>query len=524
MSVFGAGREGTMDFWQTLGSYLWQTETPWVMGMVVLLVLLVWRVLPEDRRVLGRTLLYYLLCFPGLFVAGLMHAVGLRGAAGTMFEVCALVTGIAVIRLWGLVLFGAVLPLVRLRPPRIVQDILITIAYVAWGMVRLRYAGMNLSGIVTTSAVITAVLAFSMQDTLGNILGGLALQLDKSVQVGDWVKIGDVSGRVTDIRWRSASVMTRGSETVVLPNSLLMKSELMVVGRRGAEPAPWRRWIWFNVLLDTPPTKVLDVVHAAIRGADMECVAKEPEPSCVLMDFDSGGFGRYALRYWLTDPAKDDPTDSLVRIHVLAALQRAGIRIAVPESRQYYVQEGAEYRSETRSREMARRLGALRRIDLFAKLHDDELRVVADGLTYSPFAAGEVMTRQGNVAHWLYIVSSGEAEVFLEVYGQERRSLAVLGEGSFFGEMGLMTGEPRSATVVARTDVECFRLDKGTFEQVLRSRPAIAEEITQILASRRGEQETARTDAAGRRESQVMAEGRSMLLGKIRSFFGLGPE
>ena len=509
-----------MGFWRTVGSYAWQTETPYVLGMVALLVLLVWRFCPPDRRILGRSLLFYLLCFPGQVLAGLANLAGLAGTAETLHQAFALVAGITVIRMWGLALFGLLLPLVRLRPPRIVQDILLTVGYIAWGLARLRYAGMDLSGIVTTSAVITAVLAFSMQDTLGNILGGLALQLDKSVRIGDWVKIGDVSGRVTDIRWRSTTVETRNVELVVLPNSMLMKSQFTVVGRRGDESAGWRRWVWFNVPLSVTPGRVLEVVTGALRDTSIPHVAADPAPNCVLMAFDRG-YCRYAVRYYLTEPLRDDPTDSLVRTHTLAALQRAGIRLAVPEQSVHVVQEGEEHRADVRTKEMGRRLRALRRIDLFAGLHEDELRIIAEGLTYAPFAAAETVTRQRNIAHWLYVIAAGEAEVFLEVYGQERRSLAVLQEGSFFGEMGLMTGEPRSATVVARTDVECYRLDKATFEQVLRARPAIAEEITQILAARRGALETVRTDAAGGRASQVMGEQRTLILGRIRRFFGL---
>ena len=80
------------------------------------------------------------------------------------------------------------------------HPIVLILDYVAWGMVRLRYAGPALSGIIATSEVITAVLAFSMQDTLGNILGGIALQLDDSLGVGDWIKVDDITSRVVDIR------------------------------------------------------------------------------------------------------------------------------------------------------------------------------------------------------------------------------------------------------------------------------------------------------------------------------------
>ena len=117
------------------------------------------------------------------------------------------------------------------------------------GLVRLRYAGLDLGSIVATSAMITAVVAFAMQDTLGNILGGLALQMDNSIEIGDWIKVDDISGRVVDIRWRSTLVETRNWETVVFPNSQLMKNKFLVLGRRTDQPVQWRRWVWFNVSL-----------------------------------------------------------------------------------------------------------------------------------------------------------------------------------------------------------------------------------------------------------------------------------
>lgn len=73
-------------------------------------------------------------------------------------------------------LFRLILPLCRISLVRILEDLAELAGYCAWLMIYLHAAGLDLSGIVTTSAVMTAVLAFSMQDTLGNILGGLAQQ------------------------------------------------------------------------------------------------------------------------------------------------------------------------------------------------------------------------------------------------------------------------------------------------------------------------------------------------------------
>src|SRR5690606_11209689 len=170
--------------------------------------------------------------------------------------------------------------------------------------------------------------------TLGNVLGGLALQTDESIQVDDWIKVGEVNGRVVDIRWRYTAIETRNGETVLLPNGVLLKNQVMVLGRRKGKPRAWRRWIFFHVDYRHPPPEVLACVEAAVRTGDIPAVAKDPPPNVVLMDLGES-WGRYAVRYWLTDLANDDPTDGLVRQRVFFALQRAGMRLALPKHAVY---------------------------------------------------------------------------------------------------------------------------------------------------------------------------------------------
>ena len=170
-------------------------------------------------------------------------------------------------------------------------------------------------------------------------------------------------------------------------------------------------------------------------------------------------------------------------------------------------------------REVERRLTALDPMDLFTSLTEAERRIIAERLTYSPFAQGEIITRQGNVAHWLYILTAGEADIVIDAEGNERRFINTLGAGSFFGEAGLLTGAPRSATVVARTNVECYRLDRNSFETVLKARPEIAEQMSHVMASRQGALAAAIAghDATARDHASRSAE----LLSRIRGFFGL---
>ena len=204
--------------------------------------------------------------------------------------------------------------------------------YVLWGMVRLSAAGVELSGLVTTSAVITAVLAFAMQDTLGNILGGLALQLDDSFEIGDWLRLDDISGRVVQSQWRFTALLTRNGERVVVSNGQLMKSKFSVIGAAEDGTAAWRRWVWFAIDDKVSPSAVIATAELALADAEIPNVARTPPPSC------------------------------------LAMRQPEGWRIALPDQSVHLVQDDDARRDAAWQRELARREKALSSIDLFASL------------------------------------------------------------------------------------------------------------------------------------------------------------
>jgi hypothetical protein len=470
-----------------------------------------------DRPAVQRTLLFLLASLAAQLLGAALERAEVEAGALAL-GAAILATGLALIRLAGLLLFRFLLPLAGTRPPRIVEDIVLVAAYAGWCLVRLRLAGMDLGSLVTTSAVLTAVIAFAMQDTLGNVLGGLFLELDRSIAVGDWIRLDDISGRVEDIRWRHTAIRTRNGERVIVPNSALMKSRFSVIGNPDAEPMRWRRWIWFDVGFDVRAQKVVAAAEQALDGAEVANVLPEPRADCALMEI-KGDVCRYALRYWLSDPRCDDATDSLVRQHLIAALRRAGIAPAMASYVVHEVKESGKRQAALQAHEVEERIGALRAVKLFAPLEEGELRALAGHLVAAPFAAGDVITRQGAVAHWLYLLVDGQADVWLDTPGMQRRRVATLEPGSVFGEMGMMTGAPRRATVTAKSDVACYRLDKAGFEGILRARPALAEELSRVLASRTGDLAKALDGASAATGTAQPRHG--FLLDQIRAFFGL---
>jgi CRP-like cAMP-binding protein len=336
---------------------------------------------------------------------------------------------------------------------------------------------------------------------------------------------------VRSIRWRHTVIETRDWSTIIVPNAALLGSNITILGKRSGGAVPQRMWVWFNVDFRFPPSQVIEVVGEAVAGSPIDGVASDPRPNVVCMDFTKEqreSFATYAVRYWLTDLAADDPTNSRVRTRIYTALRRAGIPLAVPVHTARVEIESAARVAQREKQDLEKRLAALRTVNLFRHLTEEELRTLASGMSLSVYAAGEVMTRQGAVAHWLYILTSGTAEVRANVdpdgagpLPAAPKLVAALKAPDFFGEMGLMTGEPRSADVVASTYVDCFRLGKETFERVLLARPDIVDELSEKLATRRVELIAVREGLDPGDRSSRHATERERILSGIKGFFGL---
>lgn len=430
-----------------------------------------------------------------------------------------LICGIAAINVLSVLLFDIVLR--RFNLPRILRDLLMALAYIGLGVGLLTRLGVDLTGIVTTSAVITAIIGFSLQDTLINLVGGIALEMEDTVNAGDWIRVDQYEGQIKEIRWRYTSIETRNWDTVVLPNSLLMKSPVTVIGKRAGKPRQHRMWIYFNVDFRFAPTEVIDIVEEALLAEPIENVAADPPPNCIVYDFKDS-FTYYAVRYWLTDLQRDDPTSSVVRTRIQAALKRAEIPLSIPAQGLFISSDNARHKSEKYKRELARRIDVLRGVELFHALTDEERTELADRLRVAPFVRGEAITRQGAEAHWLYVITKGAATVRISADDTElTKEIATLSCGDFFGEYAMMTGSPRAATVIAATDVECYRIDKDAFETIIKRRPEIAEDISHVLAVRRIALEAARDGLTETAAKKRLKETQGDLLKRIRGFFGI---
>jgi CRP-like cAMP-binding protein len=305
---------------------------------------------------------------------------------------------------------------------------------------------------------------------------------------------------------------------VIVPNGMLVKSTVTILGRRGAQPLQTRRRIDFFVDFRTPPTEVIAAAEGALGKEAVPGMAAQPCPHVVFMGIRDS-YAHYQARYWLYDLERDDGTDSLVRVRIYFGLRRAGIALAIPASAVFVTQETPEREARKAERDLDQKLRAIAKIDLFSGLSPELQHALADQLVLAPFAGGEPVTREGENDDGLYIIVEGDAVVRIGS-GMSEREVARLGSGQFFGEMSLMTGEARNANVVAATDLVTYRMNKAAFEAVLRGTPSLADQIAEVLATRRSALSAARDERESDRRERMETAKRD-LLGRIRGFFGL---
>jgi small-conductance mechanosensitive channel len=410
----------------------------------------------------------------------------------------------------GLLLFDVVL--VRREIPRIVRDLLQGIAYLITAAVVLTRSEVDVTKVFTASVLTTAVIGLALQETLGNVAAGLALQLERDFEVGDWITLDDrITGRIREVRWRATTVVTKNGDLMLIPNSAIARATIANFSR---PTTAHRQWIHVRVHFRHPPARVREVLVAVVRS--LSFVRADPSPDCILQEFEADA-ALYSVRYWIDDFQRGNTFDSDVRSAIWYALHRAGMEIPFP-SRNVNLTEMNEDRARRKDdEEYARRVDALARVDVFRALDAEKIDRLARRLRMVLFGPGEVILRQGDPGDSLYVVRGGSVAVRIGVLGASKE-IATLSDGQFFGEMSLMTGESRTATVVAKTDVECYIVDKEAFQEILQEKPELAGIISEILSRRQvllGQEAAASVVPTAVQKNQMLA--------RIGAFFGIKP-
>jgi small-conductance mechanosensitive channel/CRP-like cAMP-binding protein len=358
--------------------------------------------------------------------------------------------------------------------------------------------------LLTTSAVSAVVIGFALQDTLGNAFAGLAIQSERPFNIGHWIKVGDFEGRVAEVTWRATKLRTKAGNFVVLPNNIVSKEAIT----NYSEPSTQCRVeVEVGASYLSSPNMVKSVIAEAL--ANSARALKTPAPDVVLAAFDSSAIN-YRVRFWIEDYERDEAARDEVRSAIYYAFARHGIEIPWPIQVQYE-KAWDEPDPAAQVHDRGRLLGG---VDLFAGLNDEARHEIARSLRSRTFGNGESIVRQGEPGESMFIVGSGRAVVVLE---PDRREVATIETGGYFGEMSLLTGEPRTATVIARGDTVVLEIGADLFRHLAGTSPQAIEQVAVAAAARRIELDKVRATGA----ASAVADAPASLLSRMRRFLRL---
>jgi CRP-like cAMP-binding protein len=259
---------------------------------------------------------------------------------------------------------------------------------------------------------------------------------------------------------------------------------------------------------ESPPARVKETLLKCAQF--VPGLAVSPPPQVILLEYADSGIV-YGLFYWVADYALRLQIQDDVSTRVWYAFQREGISIPYP-TRSLYVQKASALSEKPRSNVE----DALQQWTLAEAFHFEELKALEQWTRSHLYAPGEVIVRQGEAGQSLFIIVSGQVGVFV---GQASdRPIASLGPREIFGEMSLLTGDPRSATVRAETYVEVLEIGKGGLQKVIARRPELSDRLAELMTRR---QAALSALPASDRPGPATTDDDRSLAKRIRSFFGL---
>jgi small-conductance mechanosensitive channel/CRP-like cAMP-binding protein len=398
--------------------------------------------------------------------------------------------------------------------PKLVREFMAGIIFLVALLVVLSvgyHAEAELKGLLAGSGVAAIILAFGMQNLLSTLVAGASLQIGRPYKLGDWLKVGEHIGQVMEINWGDTRLRTNDAVSIEIPNNKIVSETIINLNY----PTPFHAMrLTVSADYNVPPNQVKDVLRRA--AAEAEGVAADPPPKAFLKDFGDSAI-LYEVKFWMTDYSQYSDVCDGIRTNVWYSFKRRNINIPFPIRTLQVDRKPKEEPSPGRTRA----LSVLRNEPLFQCLDDEQVNTILQQAQFSRFGRGERVIEEGADGESMFIMLNGTAQVSVSKNGSAIR-VGVLRTGDCFGEMSLLTGEKRTATVRAEEDCDVLEISKPVMADLFRSSPECLEQLSELLAKRKLENEGVIKDAVRTdRQASIQREYTETFLGRLRSFFEL---
>ena len=354
------------------------------------------------------------------------------------------------------------------RKERLLEDVLGALAFIAAAIAGVAYVlELPVRGLLATSGAVAIVVGLAIQSTLSDVFSGIVLNATRPYQLGDFISVDGVDGRVIETSWRATQLQNAFGNIVTIPNTLAAKVKIVNLSRPSSIHGVS---VVLHISPDARPSIVIETLHRAMLGCDL--VLPAPQPAVVATTTDVHSI-IYELTFYVreltqTQTAKNQLFDLAFR-H-LAAAQIALRSLGYPTQQV----NGAS------SCEML-----LARVEIFKSFPSADITALAAAMVRYDYEQGATLARESDITDFLMVIASGVLSVRSNDAGGHVRQITKLGPGDSLGEAGVLTGVPLHAEVVADTNVTAYKLSKSTLTPFLKSNPDIARQMCSIIAKRR---------------------------------------
>lgn len=411
--------------------------------------------------------------------------------------------------------------------PKIVRHLLTALIYLLafFGIVAFVFE-QKLTSLLATSGMIAMIVGMAIQINIANIFSGIAINLERPFRIGDWVKVGSFKeGRVVDINWRTTRIQSRDDTIVSIPNSQASESSI----ENFSFPSSGY-WKYFTIHVDPshPPERVKKILLDAALAADG--VLSDPAPATRFLGMTAGMTGQseswaanYLISIYVDDYGKKFAHNEMIWTNVWSHLKHAGIKHVMERKDMHMTLDGIRHKDK----KLSKPLSILKEMDIFEPFSDEAKEFLSQRMRYRYYPPGEIIVRQGDEGESLFIIVEGTLGVWADkkstdpYTGKTRKKaieVARLGAGNFFGEMALLTGEPRTATIISVTETYLYEITKEDIYPLIEKQPEISWPLSDVLSERRMATESKMSLEQSTEEDRTKLS--TQILDKIQQFFG----
>jgi small-conductance mechanosensitive channel/CRP-like cAMP-binding protein len=375
--------------------------------------------------------------------------------------------------------------------PKLLQQVFGFVAFCAAVALVLKVSyGLPVDTFLAGSGIAAVVIGLAMQETLANIISGIALQIGKPFRVGDWLIIDNYRAEVVEMNWRSTRLRTNDDVSIDLPNKTVATSSLTNL----SFPTPIHsNRIRVGFEYGVPPNKVREVLRRATSNAPGVLAA--PPPKVFVKDFGDSAI-IYEIKYGIADERRFNDIEDGIRTNIWYEARREGLTIPFPIRTLEIRRPAAAGKDAAAVRDLVSSQ------ELLAPLDEDQKAWLLDRARTLHYGRGEKIISQGSEGCSMFVILRGDLDVVVHANGVDT-VVATLHPGEAFGEMCLLTGEKRTATVVAKTDCELWEISRALLQPLMQENSGLAERLSELLARRRMETEGI---LAAQTPAQVMQE------------------